>query len=60
MCLEVGDEVDFHSVIGEGITSKGHQIYAMGRVCGGEVAWLTNKAGCVALEALSLSEESAL
>ena len=50
----VGDYVSYHSVIGGPITSTGHTITCFGVVCGRVVAWITGKAGCVALEALTL------
>lgn len=61
--LKVGDVVDYHSIIGGPITSYEHTIQHIGYIgrerChnGTEVAWISDKTGCVALEALSLSAE---
>ena len=52
----VGDKVDYHSVIGGPVTSTGHTILAVERKpnnYGRDVAWISGRAGCVALDALS-------
>jgi len=58
--IQVGDKVDYHSIIDEGITSTGHVVEVIKYTpnnFGCDVAWITGKSGCVALEALSKSEE---
>ena len=56
--LKVGDIVNYHSIIGEKITSKGHKIINLGVVgTKTNVAWITNKSGCVSIDALTKSEE---
>lgn len=56
--FKVGDKVNYHSIIGHGVTSEGHEITAIddepNNNFGGPVAWLTNKSGCVSFDALSL------
>lgn len=57
--FKVGDKVNYHSIIGEAITSNGHEITHIElepNNFGNDVAWITNKSGCVALQALSLAE----
>ena len=44
-----GDKVDYHSVIGEKITSTGHEI----ELLGWDVAWITEHRGCVSYDALT-------
>lgn len=51
--MDVGDRVDYHSIIGGPITSYGHQIRSFGVVGSSGVAWITGKSGGVALTALS-------
>lgn len=54
--FSTGDTVNYHSIIGEGITSTGHvitHISLMPNNFGCAVAWMTGKTGCVALDALS-------
>lgn len=51
--FQVGDIVDYHSIIGGEITSTGHEITVIEEVCGTMCAWITNKRGCVSLDALS-------
>lgn len=51
--LRVGDWVNYHAVIGGPITTTGHKIRAIEVLGGRTVAWITGKAGCVAIEALS-------
>ena len=57
--LKVGDRVDYHSVIGREITSKGHTVKSIQHMNSDPespiVAWITDHTGCVALEALSRS-----
>ena len=54
--MKIGDRVDYHSAIGEGITSRNHTITAMQIWSHGkEVAWITGKSGCVSVDALTLS-----
>ena len=54
--LKIGDMVDYHSVIGEEITSRNHIIKAVQMWSSGKmVAWITDKSGCVAIDALSLT-----
>jgi len=51
-----GNVVNFHSVIGLEITSRNHKIISISRKpnnFGCDVAWITEKSGCVALSALS-------
>ena len=55
--LKVGDKVDYSSVIGMGITSRNHEIIQLKNQpnnFGCDVAWLTDKSGCVDVEHLSL------
>jgi hypothetical protein len=56
--ITVGDRVDYHSIVGGPVTSTGHTIRAVERKpnkYGRDVAWITGKAGCVALDALTSS-----
>jgi len=49
-----GDWVDYHSIIGGSITSKDHTVLSVGELSSGEpVAWISDKAGCVSVDALS-------
>lgn len=55
--LKVGDKVNYHMIIGDGITSSGHIIKTIQRQpnnFGCDVAWITNKSGCVSIAHLSL------
>lgn len=53
-----GDRVNYHSVIGEPATSRGHTVRAMQVSEDGKyVYWITDKAGYVAEAALSLDTE---
>ncbi len=54
---EVGDKVNYHSFIGGEITSTGHEVKSFGEMCGADVAWITNKSGCVAVKALTMDWE---
>lgn len=57
--LKVGDMVDYHSIIGEKITSRHHiitHIKPTPNNYGYAVAWITGMPGCVVLEALTLPE----
>jgi len=53
---KIGDKVDYHSLIGGPVTSTGHTVdsepYIM---CGTLVASITGKAGCVDVDALTLT-----
>jgi len=54
--IKVGDRVAYHSIVGGPVTSTGHSVYAIERTpnnYGCDVAWITGKAGCVALAALT-------
>ena len=57
--LKAGDRVDYHSVIGEEATSKGHTIEIIQHINSAPespmVAWITDQVGAVVLEALSRS-----
>ena len=59
--LKIGDRVDYHSVIGKEITSKGHTVEIIQHINSDPesriVAWITDHTGCVALEALSRSKD---
>lgn len=52
--LYVGQIVNYHSVIGEGITSSGHKIKSIERRHGEWIAFITGKSGYVLTEALSV------
>lgn len=53
-----GDRVDYHSLIGGPVTSSDHVVRAVETSHSGyAVAWLTNKAGCVAADALTPAKE---
>ncbi len=63
--LKVGDKVDYHSVIGGDITSKGHEILHiehryLGRKFDGIIAFISDKRGFVAIEALTLTKVGAI
>lgn len=54
--FNVGDSVNYHSYIGGTVTSGPHEVIAIElqpNNYGTDVAWITGKAGCVALAALS-------
>lgn len=56
--LEVGEKVDYHSIIGGPIDSKNHTILSFGELGHGEVvAWITDHRGAVCLQALTRVEE---
>ena len=55
-CWRIGDEVNYHSRIGGSVTTSGHTIREIGVLSGRTVAWITGKAGCVAIEALSAND----
>lgn len=58
--IKVGDLVDYHAVIGGPITLRRQTVKAIAyrhEAYGRDVAWITGKAGCVALLALSPAEE---
>ena len=48
-----GDVVDFHSIIGGPVTSENHTIKMLDKMCGADVAWITDHRGCVSIDALS-------
>ena len=61
--FNVGDKVNFHSIIGKSATSFDHEIWhikLMHNSFGCDVAWITGKAGCVSLDALSRTETETL
>lgn len=49
--LKVGEDVNYHSVIGGPVTSNNHSIYHIEHYQG--IAWITNHGACVAIDALS-------
>ena len=54
----VGDKVNYHLFIGGPIKSTGHTIKAIElqpNNYGADVAWISEKSGCVDLEALSIN-----
>jgi hypothetical protein len=54
--FKVGDVVTYHARIGGLATSTGHTIKALDRLPSGhDVAWISGKSGCVAVESLSLA-----
>ncbi len=58
--IEVGDIVDYHSIIGGDITSKGHRVKLVlttPNSYGYDVAWISRKGACVVREALTLSKD---
>lgn len=58
MKFKEGDKVNYHSIIGKGVTSTGHIIRKIGKLGHGEkVAWISGKSGCVSLKALSMCKE---
>lgn len=59
--IKTGSKVNYHSIIGGPITSSGHvvkQINKMPNNFGGDVAWITEICGCVALSALSIDNSA--
>ena len=57
--IKVGDVVDYHSVIGREITSRGHVVealYPKPNNYGCDCAMITGKSGVVAVAALTLAE----
>lgn len=49
-----GDAVDYHSIIGGPISSHGHTVTSVGELASGSpVAWITGKAACVSVDALT-------
>jgi len=57
--LKKGDRVNYHSVIGEGVTSRHHIVKYVEygpNDYDWPIAWITGKVGCVAIYALSLDE----
>jgi hypothetical protein len=57
---EIGDIVNYHSIIGEEITSTGHEVKEFGEVGGRKVAWITKKSGCVDIKALTMDWDKTL
>lgn len=60
--IAVGDRVCYHSIIGGPVTSMGHTVVQILRApnpFGTDVAWITGKAACVALDALSRPQPDA-
>lgn len=56
MTFKIGDEVSYHSIIGGPATSHCHMITAIEFApnnYGCDVAWISGKIGCVAMQALS-------
>ena len=56
--IKVGDRVNYHAVIGGPVTSTNHIIKVIDKMpnnYGSDIAWITDKSGCVALTALSLT-----
>jgi len=54
--FKVGELVNYHSIIGGPVTSGGHKIKHIEEEpnnYGCDVAWITDKSGCVAMDALS-------
>ncbi len=54
--LKPGDKVNYHSIAGQEITSSDHEIKAIElepNNFGCDVAWITNKSGCVDIKHLS-------
>ena len=59
--FECGDIVNYHAIIGGPVTSTGHKVTFIVQkeriVREQSTAWITNKSGCVALEALSHTDK---
>jgi hypothetical protein len=56
MQMQIGDVVSYSSVIGDPPVSHDHEIIHIIRTpnnFGADVAWITDKTGCVALRALT-------
>lgn len=51
--FKIGDKVNYHSRINGPVTSTDHEITEMQKMCGTMCAWITNKASCVDVDALS-------
>jgi hypothetical protein len=61
--IMVGDKVDYHSIIGGPVTSKWHTVQTVQLApnnFGRAVAWISGKSGCVALDALTHTANSAI
>lgn len=57
--VSIGDQVNYHSIIGGPITSTDHELQAVSFApnnFGSDVGWITGKSGCVALAALSVNK----
>lgn len=54
--MKIGDKVNYHSRINGPVTSTDHEITDMQEMCGTMCVWITNKPGCVCVDALSPAE----
>lgn len=55
--ITVGSKVNYHSYIGGSVTSTGHTVLSISLApnsFGSDVAWISGKTGCVAMDSLSL------
>lgn len=57
--VTIGMRVRFHPIIGGKHDQNVYTVVAVGKVCDQQVAWVTGKAGCVAVAALSQYEPGA-
>ena len=60
MKIEEGDKVDYHGMYDGPIDSTGHTVKAIKYApnnYGCDVAWITGKAGCVAMRCLSKAQD---
>jgi hypothetical protein len=56
--MKIGDRVFYSPIIGDKpVDTQTYKICRVGEVCGTSVAWLRGKAGCVAIEALTLATQ---
>jgi len=58
--IKEGSPVNYHSIIGGQVTSTGHTVKRILKEpnnFGQDVAWITGKAGCVAIDALSINDQ---
>ena len=51
--IKVGDIVNYHSVIGDKVTTSGHKVIAIEKRYGQWIAWITGKSAFVSIKALS-------
>ncbi len=58
--MKTGDKVHYHPLIGEPHTGTIHEIKSLGTIPSSQdpQAWITGKSGCVALDHLSLVEDT--